>query len=115
MDIKELKKKEDEIIERAKQIGIEDEYLFRTTLDRYQTQIRFCEDLKKAYEEHGTMVEKEYIKGRLNLVVNPVINAYNQTVAGANKTADTLLKILKSVDPEARKPKTDPLLEVLKG
>jgi hypothetical protein len=115
MDLKELKKREDEIIERAKQIGVEDEYLFRTTLDRYQTQIRFCEDLKKAYEDNGTMVEKEYIKGRLNLVVNPVINAYNQTVAGANKTADTMIKILKSVDPETKKAKNDPVLGILKG
>lgn len=115
MDLKTLKKREAEILERAKEIGAEDEYLFTTTFDRYQTQIRFCEDLKKAYEDNGTMVEKEYIKGRLNLVVNPVINAYNQTVAGANKTADSLLKILKSVDPEAKKQKKDPLLEVLKG
>jgi Tat protein secretion system quality control protein TatD with DNase activity len=115
MDLKELKKREDEIIERAKQIGVKDEYLFRTTLDRYQTQIRFCEDLKKAYEDNGTMVEKEYIKGRLNLVVNPVINAYNQTVAGANKTADTMIKILKSVDPETKKAKNDPVLGILKG
>jgi hypothetical protein len=61
------------------------------------------------------MVEKEYIKGRLNLVVNPVINAYNQTVAGANKTADTMIKILKSVDPETKKAKNDPVLGILKG
>lgn len=115
MDLKKLNNREKEILERAQQIGVEDEYLFATTFDRYKTQIRFCEDLKKAYEENGTMVEKEYIKGRLNLVVNPVINAYNQTVAGANKTADTLLKILKSVDPEVKKSAGDPLLKVLNG
>ena len=116
MSIEELEKKEKEIIKRATEAGVEDEYLFITTFERYRTQIRMCIDLKEAYDEQDTMVEKEYIKGRINIVVNPVINAFNQTTSGANKTAEALLKIIKaSVEAKTARKKKDPLADALQG
>jgi len=68
--------------------------MFVTTFKRYQEHIAHLADLEKAVKAEGTMVTKEYVKGRGNLYVNPAISAYNQTAGAADKTAQLLLKYI---------------------
>lgn len=116
MDIKELEKQERAILDDAKRAGLSDSYLFVTTFDRYKTQVRMCTELKKQYESMDVLITKEYVKGRENLYTNPVIKEFNSTSSAANKTAETLMKLIKSAaDSENSKPKEDPLVSALRG
>lgn len=114
MTVKELEAKEKKILAEAKKAGVSDSYLFMTTFERYKTQIRLCMKLTDALDENELLVTKEYVKGRENIMANPLIASINQSFSAANKTAETLVKLINAADKsEAAKPKKDPLLSVL--
>ncbi|HIS51530.1 MAG TPA: hypothetical protein IAC15_02170 [Candidatus Onthomonas avicola] len=88
----------EKIIEAASKAGADTNLLYLTTLDRYKTQISIMEKLKVSIGQDGPTVTKEYVKGRKNIVINPAITEYNKTASAANNTAQTLLKIVQSLD-----------------
>ena len=115
MEEKELQKQVDKILKKAKSKGLESNFFFTTTLDRYLTQLKVMEDLKASIEAEGTMVTKEYVKGRKNLYVNPALATYNNTCKIANNTVQTLAKIVSSFDSEAsEKTTSDPMMDFLR-
>lgn len=83
-----------EILEKAQEKGVEHSFMFITTFKRYQEHLAHLQELQVAIKEAGTMVTKEYVKGRANLYVNPAVSAYNQTANAADKTAQLLLKYI---------------------
>lgn len=89
-----LNTKIEEILQMAENSGAEQSTFFITTFKRYQVQLRILEELEKKIKEDGSMVTKEYVKGRQNLYVNPAITEYNKTAVAANGTVQTLLKII---------------------
>lgn len=91
-----LEEQADEILRMAEESGIKSNFFFKTTLDRYLTQIKNIEDIKQAISKHGTLVTKEYVKGRGNLYVNPAVSEFNRTTDSANKTCGLLLKIIRT-------------------
>lgn len=104
------------IISKAEDLGIDNDYLFVTTLHRYDTQIAImCELEAEMADMNKPTVEKEYVKGRKNIVVNPVITEYNKTVSAANKTAETLMKMVKPAEENVkeRKKNNDPLVKIM--
>ena len=68
--------------------------MFITTFARYQEHINHLKELEAAIRANTMMVEKEYVKGRKNLYVNPAVSAYNQTARAADTTAQLLLKYI---------------------
>ena len=90
----DLNKQAVEIYEKAKEKGVEHSFMFITTFKRYQEHIVHLAELQKAIKDEGTMVTKEYVKGRANLYVNPAVAAYNQTAGAADKTAQLLLRYI---------------------
>lgn len=113
-----LNDKAQQILKIAEQYGVEKNFLFITTFKRYSIQLQILTELEKAIEEHGSMVEKEYVKGRKNLYTNPAINEYNKAVNSANKTVSTLMSIIKTNSDkynEDNGQEDDPLLRVLNG
>lgn len=113
-----LNDKAQQILKIAEQYGIEKNFLFITTFKRYSIQLQILTELEKAIEEHGSMVEKEYVKGRKNLYTNPAINEYNKAVNSANKTVSTLMSIIKTNSDkynEDNGEEDDPLIRVLNG
>ena len=101
------------IIEKAKELGLENNFFFNTTFDRYREQLNILEKLKEAIEDEGPTVTKEYVKGRKNLVTNPAIGDYNKTATAANGTVATLLKIMMSVADDQKKRPADLMNEFL--
>ena len=91
----EFDKKRNEMLRKAEEYGLEQNFMFLSTFDRYQRQIKILRELEKVIEEEGTLVEKEYVKGRGNIYVHPAIKEYNSASTAANLTASTLIKILK--------------------
>ena len=104
MNAKDLRRAEKDILALAEEKGLLNNYFFSTTLDRYRVQIRLLSNLEKGIKENGNFVEKEYVKGRKNITINPAITEYNRTATAANNTASTLINIIKSLTAE-EKPK----------
>lgn len=89
-----LNEKAKELVDLAMQAGVEQNFFFMTTLDRYNVQLKTLADLKKVLESESVLVTKEYVKGRRNLYTHPAITEYNKTSQAANNTVQTLLKII---------------------
>lgn len=102
-----------EILRIAEASGAETNFFFVTTFKRYQVQIKMLNDLEKVLNEEGTLVTKEYVKNRKNLYANPALREYNNTTNSANKTVETLMKILKGFDGGSDE--EDELLKILNG
>ena len=110
-----LKEQAREILRLAEQSGVQTNYFFLTTFDRYQTQISILDDLKKRIAESDTLVTKEYVKGRENVYTNPAITEYNKTTDSANKTVACLIKIIKGFKDEGKDAESDPLMSIING
>lgn len=89
-----------EIIRIAEESGVRSNFFFVTTFKRYQVQLNILTDLERALKDEGTLVQKEYVKGRKNLYANPAIAEYNRTADSANKTVSTLMKIIREFGNE---------------
>lgn len=89
-----------EVLKQAEERGVSSNFFFVTTFKRYQVQMATLAQLEQAIEEHGPTVEKEYVKGRVNIVVNPAITEYNKTSTAANGTVSTLINIIKTLSNE---------------
>jgi predicted secreted Zn-dependent protease len=85
------------ILEAAQKSGVEQNFLFVTTFKRYQVQLKMLSELEREIADSGTMVTKEYVKGRQNVYSHPAVTAYNRTADSANRTASTLMKIITSL------------------
>ena len=83
-----------ELIKLAEQGGVEQNFFFTTTFARYKTQLNLLTRLQAEINSTDLMVTKEYVKGRQNLVSNPVIFEYNRTSQAANQTVVCLMKII---------------------
>ena len=56
--------------------------------------------MEKKIKEDGTLVTKEYVKGRGNVYTHPAIAEYNKTATASNQTVATLMKIIKTLRNE---------------
>lgn len=113
MTKKELEAQAKELMRLAEESGLTSNYFFVTTFNRYQVQLKILDELEKAIDEAGMLVEKEYVKGRQNLYTNPAVSDYNRTTDSANKTVATLMRILKNFGVEEQTEETDPLMEII--
>lgn len=112
---KRLKEQAKEIIKIAEENGVQSNYFFVTTFERYQMQLKILEDLEKSIEEYGNTVTKEYVKGRNNLYTNPALKDYNTTTDSANRTVSTLMKIIKNYNVGETSEDDDPLFKIING
>ena len=110
-----LKQQAEEIKRLAEDAGVQSNYFFVTTFERYQMQLNILDELAKAIEDEGMLVSKEYVKGRKNLYTNPAVSDYNRTTDSANKTVATLMRIIKSFGVDEVKEDNDPLMDIING
>ncbi len=89
-----LNEQAQEILAIAEKHGVEQNFFFITTFKRYQVQINILNDLERQIKEQGSLVTKEYVKGRENIYTHPAIGEYNKTSTAANQTVTTLVKII---------------------
>ena len=111
----DLNQQAQQILEIAQKFGAEQNFLFITTFKRYQVQLSILQELELKIREDGSLVTKEYVKGRGNLYTHPAIGEYNKTSTSANQTVATLIKIIKSLrkDDEDDEDGEDELLRAL--
>lgn len=103
------------ILEIAEHYGAQGNFMFVTTFKRYLVQINILNELEKVIEADGTLVTKEYVKGRENVYTHPAIGEYNKTTTAANNTAQTLIKILRELAADRDEEGDDPLLKIMAG
>ena len=109
-----LQEQAQEVLRIAQEHGVEQNFLFITTFQRYQVQLKILADLQKKIQEDGSLVTKEYVKGRENIYTHPAISEYNKTCTSANQTVATLIKIIKSLrDNDGDNEGEDELLKAL--
>ena len=89
-----LQEQADRILQEAEKAGLKENFLFKTTFQRYITLMNYLGRLEKSINDEGVLVTKEYVKKRANLYVNPALTAYNTTVSSANATVKTLVHIV---------------------
>lgn len=111
-----LKEQAEAIKRMAEESGLESNYFFITTFERYEVQLNILERLKESMDKDGMLVSKEYVKGRGNLYSSPAVTEYNRTTDSANKTVSTLMRILKNFGASSTDDKGgDPLLAMING
>lgn len=112
-----LQEQAQEILKFAEESGVQSNYFFITTFERYQVQLKILSDLKASIEKDGVTTTKEYVKGRKNLYSSPAVKEYNTTTDSANRTVATLMKIIKNynVDDGTAEVEDDPLLKAING
>ena len=109
-----LNEQAQEILRIAQEHGVEQNFFFITTFKRYQVQINILNELEKKINQDGTLVTKEYVKGRGNVYTHPAISEYNKTATSANQTVATLIKIIKELrDDDTDNEQQDELLTAL--
>lgn len=114
--MKDLNEQAKEILRMAEKHGVESNFFFITTFKRYQVQIKMLNELEKKINEEGTLVTKEYVKGRKNIYTHPAVSEYNKTTDSANRTVTALIKIMTTLrDKDDEDDNEDELLRVLKG
>ena len=105
-----------EIIKIAEESGVQSNFFFITTFKRYQVQLNILTELEQAIKSEGTLVSKEYVKGRKNIYSNPAIQDYNRTTDSANKTVSTLMRILRNFGvSDSDSEEEDPLMKIING
>lgn len=111
----DLNEQAKEIIRIAEASGVQSNFLFTTTFDRYLQHIKLCDGYKKQIAEDGLLVTKEYVKGRKNLYTNPAVDAYNKAADAANKDVATIIKIIRTFNVNEETEDVDPLLSIING
>lgn len=113
-DKDKLQRQAEEIMQIAEESGVQSNYFFATTFQRYQVQLRILDELEKSMGEEGMLVSKEYVKGRANLYSNPAVSEYNRTTDSANKTVATLMRIIHNFSMGEQQ-EEDPLMSAING
>ncbi len=85
-----------EIEDAAKAANCDTNFLYRTTLDRYVTQLDLLTNAQDDMNKNGLTVTKVTPRGAEVEVANPAIQIYNQTASAANSTVSTLLRIVQT-------------------
>ena len=101
----------DDLLKLAEENGVQDNFLFATTFERYKTQLQVLEQLKETIDKSPVVVKKSYVKGQENLYTNPAVSEYNRTTDSANKTVSTLMRIIRTFGDT--KEEADPLMDIL--
>lgn len=111
-----LQEQAQEILKIAESYNVEKNFFFLTTFKRYLTQINTLQKIESEMRDGDVLISKEYVKGRRNFYTHPGINAYNSTATSANRTVETLIKIVNTMGTTAEEEGgEDPLLRALRG
>lgn len=104
----------DDLIGMAESYGVESNALFIAAARQYELQQQVIEKIRKEIiEADEATTTKEYVKGRENVCVHPLIQQLPKHLDSANRTLQTMLDIITKLGRE--QPKSDKLGEFLNG
>jgi L-rhamnose mutarotase len=94
----------DELLELAKEYGVENNALFLSAAKQYDLQMKVIEKIRKAIDENESMTcEKVYRGKEKNLYADPLIKELPRHTDSANKTLLTMLDIVNKLGHPIKK------------
>lgn len=91
-----------DIIEMAKDYGVDKNALFIAAAEQYATQIAVIKAIKKEIENGEMTTEKSYQKDAFNTYANPLVNQLPKHSDAANKTLKAMLEIIQALGKEKK-------------
>lgn len=93
-----------ELLDMAKQYGVDDNAVFVVAASQYALQQRVISNIKDALDaEDSLMSTKEYVKGRENIYAHPLVKELPKHADSANRTAQTILNIIETLGKKEKK------------
>lgn len=106
--LRNLQKLKTMMINQAKKTGLMENFIYVRTWESYLDQLKMCEDLYKAVEDGGYMIDVPAGKDCTKMAVNPAVAEYNRMASLANKTTTQLLAMIKEAEKNtAAEPQED--------
>lgn len=115
MDNFNLEEQAQEILRIAEKHGVEQNFFFITTFQRYMRHLKNLKELESILDNEGVSVVRSYVKGVKNQYIHPALAAYNKTSAEASKTVSILVGIILKLRDKSDEDAEDPLLDFLSG
>lgn len=92
-----------ELTAMAELYQIQDNALLQKAIEQYSFQLEVIEKIKKQLKEKDSLLTtKEYVKGRENISVNPLVKELPKHSDSANKTAALILSMIESLGKEPK-------------
>ena len=101
------------LLKMAKRYGVEKNELFLTAVNQYVLQQQIIQQIRDEIATGTLLTSKEYVKGRENIYVNPLVKELPKHSDAANKTAGKMLDIIKQLGNAAPAKAVDPLLSAM--
>ena len=79
----------------AKQYGVDKNKLFLSVANQYALEQQIISKIKETIDSDEMLTTKEYVKGRENIYVNPLVKELPKHTDAANKTATVMLNVIK--------------------
>ena len=96
------------LLRMAKRYGVEKNELFLSAVNQYALQQQLIMQIQDEIVSGELLTSKEYVKGRENIYVHPLVKELPKHSDAANKTAAVMLDMIKQLGQEKQK-KVDPL------
>lgn len=93
----------DDLMKLAKRFSVEDNEMFISCAKQYEMQTNLIDKMKRAIEDDEMLVTKEYVKGRENVMANPLIKELPKHYDSANKTLGIMLNIIEAMGSREEK------------
>lgn len=87
----------DDLMNLAQRFSVESNEMFRSAAQQYEMQMKLIAKMKETIENEDMLVTKEYVKGRENVMANPLIKELPKHYDSANKTLGVMLNIIDSM------------------
>lgn len=89
-----------ELIELAKQYGVDNNVMFTTSCERYAMVTNTIKEMREAIDQEGVLINRINVKGDTNMDTNPLVPQLPKYVEVANKTLTTMLDIIQRLGME---------------
>lgn len=93
----------DDLMALARRYSVNDNEMFISCAKQYEMQTNLIDKMKKAIEDDEMLVTKEYVKGRENVMANPLIKELPKHYDSANKTLGIMLNIIEAMGSKSER------------
>ena len=83
------------ILEDAKEKGLDNDSCFLTSYHMLEVQVEMLDSLEKTFKEDGSIITKEYVKGRGNVYIHPAVDKYTKI---SDSAFNKILKLKEMLD-----------------
>lgn len=99
----------------AETYNLTENTLFLSAMEQYRKQRAIIDKLQAEILDGDVLVNKEYVKGRENVYINPLVKELPRHIEAANKTAASLIEIVEHFGRSESDIRADILHDGFKG